>query len=241
MERVKWIIPILLVLSLVPGISSAVNDRENTRLATAGSVRMESGASAVTPSVTPPNANEYQIGPHDLLSVKVFRVEDFDVKVRVDSRGDISLPLIGSVHAAGRTSSELEQEVASKLAEDYLQNPYVTVFVEEYASQHVTVVGAVNKPGVYPLTGPTTLLQAIALAQGLDNLADLSRVQVLRNAGQDSSGPANYDIESIRVGKKIDPQIRAGDIVVVSKSGGRSILKGVTDTLRGFVYFGRIP
>ena len=237
MERVKWIIPILLVFSLVPGISSAAKDRENTQLATAGSVEMESGASAVTPSVTPLNANEYQIGPHDLLSVKVFRVEDFDVKVRVDSRGDISLPLIGSVHAAGRTSSELETEVASKLSEDYLQNPYVTVFVEEYASQHVTVVGAVNKPGVYPLTGPTTLLQAIALAQGLENLADSSRVQVLRNAAT----PVNYDIDSIRVGKKIDPQVRAGDIVVVNKSGGRSILKGVTDTLRGFVYFGRIP
>jgi len=241
MERVKWLIPILLIFSLVPENSSAVSNYNSSLLANADSAPTQSGNTTKIPSVSTTPLTDYQIGPHDLLSVKVFRVEDFDVKVRVDSRGDISLPLIGSVHAAGRTSSELEKDVAAKLAEDYLQNPYVSVFVEEYASQHVTVVGAVNKPGVYPLTGPTTLLQALALAEGLGNLADSSRVQVLRNAGQDSSGPANYDIESIRVGKKIDPQVRAGDIVVVNKSGGRSVIKGVTDTLRGFLYFGRIP
>lgn len=247
MERVVRLIPIFLFLfSLLPGHSLAASASAGT--STSGGTQLVSVGPEQTRSSSEPmeqslvlQTGEYFIGPQDLLAVKVFRVEDFDVAVRVDSRGTISLPLIGRVHAAGLTSFQLEKQIAAKLSASYLQNPFVTVFVEEYASQRVTVVGAVNKPGVYALTGPTTLLQAIALAEGLDHLADGSRVQVLRGIGERHNHPANYNVESIRSGKETDPSIRGGDIVVVNKSGGRSVIKGLTDTLRGFVYFGRIP
>ncbi len=89
---------------------------------------------------------EYHIGPSDLLSVKVFQVEDLDRHVRVNNAGDISLPLVGAVHAAGRTVEELQSDVQHRYASRYLQDPQVSVFVEEFASQRITVGGSVKKP-----------------------------------------------------------------------------------------------
>src|SRR5690606_32406111 len=109
----------------------------------------------------------YRIGAQDLLEVSVFGVKDLKQEVRVNSNGQISLPLIGGVMAGGKTIPELEQHIATKLQDGYLQNPQVSVFVKEFTSQQVTVSGTVKKPGIYPLTGKTSLLQALAMAEGL--------------------------------------------------------------------------
>ena len=106
-------------------------------------------------------ATDYRIGAQDLLAISVFGVQELAKEVRVNSNGQISLPLIGGMMAGGLTIPELERELARKYADGYLQNPQVSVFVKEFTSQRVTLEGAVAKPGIYPITGRTTLLLSL--------------------------------------------------------------------------------
>jgi polysaccharide export outer membrane protein len=180
--------------------------------------------------------SDYRIGPLDLLEVTVFQVEDLSRKVRVNSSGQISLPLIGAVQAGGKTVAELERDIAAALAVDHLRNPQVTVFVEEFTSQRVTVEGAVKKPGIFPITGRTSLLQVIALSEGFSELADEETVVVFRTI-EGKKMAALFNIREIRAGRAEDPQLYGDDIVVVERSEGRSLVKSIADTLRGFIGF----
>jgi polysaccharide export outer membrane protein len=177
---------------------------------------------------------EYLIGPQDLLEIQVFGVEELYRKVRVNSRGSISLPLIGTIQAAGSTAEQLEARLAAELSKNYLQDPQVSVFIEEFTNLRVTVEGAVKKPGIFPLQGQTTLLQSIALAEGPDRLAS-SVVKVFRIQGGGARQSLQFDLDEIRDGTIPDPLLKGDDIVVVETSTGKSVLHGVTDTLRGFV------
>jgi polysaccharide export outer membrane protein len=165
--------------------------------------------------------SEYRVGPQDLLVINVFGVAELSQEVRVNSNGQISLPLIGNVGAGGRTIQELEQAIAGKLSAGYLQSPQVSVFVKEYTSQRVTVEGAVKKPGIYPLTGRTTLLQVIASAEGLDEMADPRGIMIFRTVkGQKMI--AAFDLQAIRHGTAEDPLVYGDDKVVVDQSGSKS-------------------
>src|SRR6185312_11872985 len=115
---------------------------------------------------------EARIGPLDLLEVSVFRVPELSKTVKVTASGEIEMPLIGTVHAGGKTVAELETEIKTKLEAKYLQSAQVSVFVKEANSQQVTVDGAVTKPGLVVLNGQTTLLQTIAMSGGLAKGAD---------------------------------------------------------------------
>lgn len=168
--------------------------------------------------------SEYRLGAQDLLQISVFGVPDLDREVRVNSNGQISLPLIGAVAAGGKTIPELEQEIARKLSESYLQNPQVTVFVKEYTSQRVTLQGALRSPGIYPLTGKTTLLQAVAMAGGLDQLAQQDAVVVFRQV-EGKKMAAVFDMTKISTGAAEDPRIYGDDIIVVSQSGSKSAVQ----------------
>lgn len=168
--------------------------------------------------------SEYRIGPLDLLEISVFQVADLNRTVRVNSAGQISLPLIGALQAGALTPQELEQSIAAKLAAKFLQNPQVTVFVKEFTSQRVTVEGAVVKPGIYPLTGHTTLLQTIAIAAGLDPLADLQGVVIFRQINGKKMG-AVFNLKQIRSGDAEDPQVYGDDIVVVEESGSKTAFR----------------
>lgn len=180
--------------------------------------------------------SDYRIGALDMLQITVFQLDDLDREVRVNTSGMVSLPLIGAVQAGGKTVSELEALIAAKLSETYLQNPQVSVFVKEFTSQRVTVEGAVRKPGIFPITGRTTLLQAVALSEGLDPLADPSSVVVFRTIeGQRMA--ALFDLRAIRAGDAEDPLIYGEDIIVVDQSGGKTAIKSITDALRGIVGF----
>jgi polysaccharide export outer membrane protein len=134
------------------------------------------------------------------------------------------LPLIGGVQAGGRTIPELERDIAARLAQSYLQNPQVSVFVKEFTSQRVTMEGALSKPGIYPLTGKTTLLQAVAMAGGLDPLAQLDGVVVFRQV-EGKKMAAVFDLRRIRSGAAEDPQVYGDDLVVVEQSGSKSALQ----------------
>lgn len=167
---------------------------------------------------------DYRIGAQDLLQVSVYGIDDLSRSVRVNSNGQISLPLIGGIMAGGKTIPELEKDIGDKLKHGYLQDPQVSVFVKEFTSQQVTLEGALKKPGVYPLTGRTSLLQVIAMAQGLDDLADLHGVIVFRTIDGKRMG-AVYDIAQMRAGNAPDPEIYGDDVVVVEKSGSRSLYR----------------
>ncbi len=169
-------------------------------------------------------ATDYRIGAQDLLEISVFGVEELKHQARVNSNGMINVPLVGGVMAGGRTIPELEQELARRYAEGYLQNPQVSIFVTEYTSQRVTVEGAVKKPGIYPLTGRTSLLQAIAMAEGLDEFADLDGVLVFRQVNGERMAAA-FDMAAVRRGEMADPQIYGDDVIVIERSGSKSAFR----------------
>ena len=127
--------------------------------------------------------SEYRLGAQDLVEVSVFGVPDLSRTARVNAKGEVSLPLIGTVMAGGRTVAQLESELARRYSDGYLQRPQITVFIKDYANQRITVEGSVREPGVYPITGRTTLVQAIAVAKGLDPLADLGGIVLFRQIG----------------------------------------------------------
>ncbi len=168
--------------------------------------------------------SEYRIGPQDLLTISVFGVPELNQDVRVNTGGNISLPLVGSIQAGGKTIQGLEQDIATRLSANYLQSPQVTVFIKEFTSQRVTVEGAVKKSGIFPITGRTSLLQVIATAGGLDDLGDPHALVVFRVIkGQKMA--AVFDLEKIRHGAAEDPQIYGDDIVVVDISGSKSAMR----------------
>jgi len=110
---------------------------------------------------------DYKIGPEDLLEISVFEEEKLNKTVRVSSQGNISFPLLGVLRVKGLTANEVEKEIRDLLAEKYLQDPQVSVFVKEYRSQRVSVIGLVEKPGIYEITGQKTVLDMLATAGGL--------------------------------------------------------------------------
>ena len=183
--------------------------------------------------------SDYRIGPHDLLEIEVFRVDEFSRTVRVNSRGNITLPLLGVISVVNKSSQELELNIADKLTQQFLQEPHVSVFIKEYASQRITVEGEVRKPGIFALTGRTTLLQAVALAEGLTDIADLEDVQLFRKLENGQTKSFVLDIGEIRTGEAKDPIVLGNDIIIVHRATVLSFIKRLTDSLRGFITFGR--
>jgi len=189
-----------------------------------------SGSSLPAPDTTSASgayqgATDYRIGAQDLLAISVFGVQDLSKDVRVNSNGQISLPLIGAVMAGGRTIPELEAELARKYSDGYLQKPQVSVFVKEFTSQRVTLEGAIVKPGIYPITGKTTLLQAIALAGGIDDkTADLGGIVLMRQVNGKRMAAA-YDLRQVRKGVVDDPLVYGDDIIVIEQSASKTALR----------------
>lgn len=172
-----------------------------------------------------PGATEYRIGPADTLDINVNQLPEFTKTVEVDPSGHILLPLVGQIQASGRTPAELSGDIAAALKQKYMKDPLVVVSVKEAQGQKVTVDGAVSKPGVYPLAGATTLLQAVALAQGPDpKLANEKHVAIFRTVGGQRRS-AFYDLSQIRAGKAEDPVVYGNDIVVVDSSGAKSFMQ----------------
>lgn len=171
---------------------------------------------------------DYPIGPDDVLEVRVFQVPDLDREVRVDRSGHISLPLIGSVEAAGKSISGLQQTLETLYGARYLQDPQVSVVVKEAASRRVTVEGAVAQPGIFPMESRLTLVQAIALARGPTNVANERNVLVFRNVDGERLF-ARFDLLAIREGRYPDPEILGEDVVVVDESAGKMWLRRIVE------------
>lgn len=229
-----------LLLAGCPG-SSGLPDGESGKFTSAdGSSKSAVGGTAAASAQrifaensslgTTDQGKDYRIAGLDVLEVSVFGVADLNRTVQVSSSGMITLPLINNVKAAGRTQGELERDIAKKLEAGYLQSPQVSVYIKEYNSQRITVDGAVRKPGIYPIKGQVSLLQAIALGEGLSDLADPSGILLFRVVDNKRMA-ARFDLKQIRSGKMDDPTLKAGDIVMVDESQARTMLRDVKSAL----------
>jgi len=166
----------------------------------------------------------YLLGPLDKISIEVFGVSELNRTVSVDAAGQISMPLAGSIRVAGLTPTQVEDEIEQRLRGRYIREPEVTVNLTEALSQHVTVEGEVDEPGIYPILGRMTLLRAIARAKGTTEFSRLRHVVVLRTVrGQRMA--ALFDLRAIQLGAYDDPEIYANDIVVVSEDRARRLFR----------------
>jgi len=156
----------------------------------------------------------YQIGPEDLLDISVWKNIELSRTVPVRPDGMVSLPLVNDIRASGLTPTELRDQITTRLAE-YIPAPEVSVMVREVHSRKVAVVGAVKTPGRYEMRSPMTVLEVIALAQGLTDFASRDRIVIIRNVnGQTQRIPFNY--RKIADGAGQDNFfVKPGDIVVV--------------------------
>jgi len=233
-----WLNGIFLVCICLFGVTAtAADERKSGQISVAAASSDELPPPDSTSSVGAyKGVSEYRIGPQDLLEISVFQVTELNRTVRVNTSGDISLPLVGVMRAGGRTVQELEADIAKSLDDKFLQNPQVTVFVKEFTSQRVTLEGSVKKPGIYPLTGRTTLLQAIAMAEGLDQLADLRGIVIFRVVDGKKMG-ARFDIKAIRSGAAADPQVYGDDIIVIDQSGSKTAFRRLMESLPIFSIF----
>lgn len=167
-----------------------------------------------------PDQRAYRIGPLDTISVNVFGAEELDRTGMVDAAGNFAMPLVGDIQVGGLTTAQVGERIAERLRGRYVRDPQVSVGVTEMRSQRVTIDGAVNQPGIYPVIGRMSLLQAIATARGTSEFASLDKVAVFRTVeGQRLA--AVFSLKEIREGRLEDPQIFADDIVVVGESGSR--------------------
>ncbi|WCM29676.1 polysaccharide export protein [Sphingomonas sp. QA11] len=173
---------------------------------------------------------EYRIGALDQLSIIVYRVPDLSGELPVDATGKITMPLIGEISAVGKTSAELASEIKRKLGEKYINNPEVQVVVKSASSARITVDGSVGAPGIYPIAGPTTLLQAVAMAKGTTDDANPRRVVIFRQINGQRQAAA-FDLKSIRRGEMADAPVFGDDIVVVDGSASKSAFKNVMQTI----------
>lgn len=164
------------------------------------------------------SCDEYRIDAEDVLSITVYDQPDLESKVRVTAQGEITFPLVGAVKVKGLTVSEVESRLAQLLEADYLVNPKVSVFIEKYHVKKVSVLGAVEKPGVYELSSekPSTVLEAIAMAGGLSKNASLADARIMRvEGGKEETIPVDLTAITKYSEKQRDIALRAGDVVFV--------------------------
>jgi polysaccharide export outer membrane protein len=167
--------------------------------------------------------DDYLVGPEDLLEIEAYNVEECKKTIRVNSQGNISLPLVGIIEVKGKTTSEIEKKIAQKL-EQYVQEPVVSVFVKEYRSQKISVVGAVNTPQVYAITGQRYLIDMLLSAGGLREDAG-SVCYIIRPTKEESQKnlveTIVIDLDELLINGNFNLNIPvfAGDVINIPKGG----------------------
>jgi polysaccharide export outer membrane protein len=157
----------------------------------------------------------YQIGAGDVLEIAVWKNTELSREVTVRPDGMISLPLVNEIRAAGLTPLELRELLTKKLSE-YVPSAEVSVIVKRVESYSISVVGSVAKPGRFTLSSPTTVLEAIAMAGGLNEFASRRSITVLRSDGKGASTRIPFNYNNAISGEASDNLVlRAGDVVVV--------------------------
>ena len=163
----------------------------------------------------PALGDEYRLGPGDKLRIEVYKDVQLSQSVQVRPDGKITLPLIGDLDATNRTPLELRDTITTSLKE-YVTNPTVTVIVVEALASKIYVMGEVTHPGTMDLHGPTTILQALAMAGGFKEFANTKDVKVLRpRGGSNSIETIRFNYKDVINGDAKPFYLRSGDTVVV--------------------------
>jgi polysaccharide export outer membrane protein len=178
---------------------------------------------------------DYVIGPEDILSLEVLNVPELKQTVRVENDGTIPVRLLGHLKAAGLTTSQLRANLESEWGKTYLEDPKVSIFIREFHAQPISVIGAVERPGLYQLTGPRTLIEVISMAGGLGKRTSNPPgrfLYVTRKGGFDDlqlaegmeqTAPDQLEIDLRQLVQTRDPalnvKMKPFDIVSVSKAG----------------------
>jgi polysaccharide biosynthesis/export protein len=163
------------------------------------------------------DSSRVRVGPGDLLTVKVFDVEELTQDVRVGDRGDAALTFVGRLHLAGLTTGEAQTLIETRLREgNFVREPHVSVLIEEYGTQGVSVLGEVAKPGVYPVLGPRNLLDVISLASGLTPMAAHEATIKRRDGAEVLTASLSYNPAELLAS---NIELWPGDTVIVPKAG----------------------
>jgi len=207
----KATLSLAIVLTLARGLAAQSGAANSTNPVPTQPTAMSSASPA-----TKPHDDTFIIGADDVLAVNVWKEPDISRSVPVRSDGMISLPLAGELQASGQTPHQLEIAIAAKL-KSYISEPEVTVIVQEIRSQKFNILGQVARPGSYPLTSASTVLDAIALAGGFRDFAKQKNIYILRQNpdGGQSRLPFNYKevIKGKNAGQNIKLQPR--DTIVI--------------------------
>ena len=204
------------------------------------------------------SADDLPLGPGDLIVVSVFLVSELSqLNVRIPSNGEIVLPLVGVVPAAGQTARQVEQEVAARLRQRYMHDPHVSVFIQEHKSQQIAIFGSVKNGGVYPLMSRLRVTDALAMAGALNEDAD-HVVYLIRRPSSPAAGPrpqqaitpagardttddevmTPIDLESaVTESRGANPPLQAGDVIHVPRAGsyyvGGAVVRPGSFVLKG--------
>lgn len=175
---------------------------------------------AVLVTATTLLAENYKVGPGDVLKITVYDNPDLETIARVNSDGDILFPLIGEVKVLAKTTSQIAGLISGKLADGYIVNPQVTVFIKEFKSKKVVIVGQAERPGIHELSGPTTLLELISKAEGLKKNAG-DKIIIKRMAANGTERIITIDRK--RLMEEGDPALNItlmdGDNIYIPKAG----------------------
>ena len=182
----------------------------------------------------------YALRPSDQISVNVFREPDLSLtEVMLGVDGSVSLPLLGTIPAAGLTTRQLEQDIAQRLLAAGLRSPMVSVNIANYASHLVTVEGSVEDPGVYTFQPGSRLSSAIAMGGGPTRTANTNQVAVFRES-PDGVMIALFDYGQMRQGTMLDPVLAPGDRVVIGTDGLSVFYQDVLKTLPALGVFATV-
>ena len=166
-------------------------------------------------------AQEYALGENDLVKITVYKNDDLTTVARINGDNKIRMPLIGDVTVGGLTGAEAEKKIAGRLADGFLVNPNVSIFIEEYHSKKVTILGEVGKPGLCELTGDATLLEIISKAGGLTEKAG-DEVLIKRVSGSEGKEKRSYIRVSLKdlteKGQLSNIMIQDKDSIFITKS-----------------------
>jgi polysaccharide export outer membrane protein len=208
--RLKSIASLIAIAIAAPAFAQTA--KPSTSAQSAPPVAAAAAAPRATDPVIPPG---YVIGPDDLLSIVFWKDKEMSADAQVRPDGRIALPLINEVQAAGLTPDQLREQITEE-SKKFMEDASVTVVVRQINSRKVFITGEINKPGTYPLTTPTTVIQLIAMAGGLREYADAKKIIIMRTEnGKPRRMPFNY--KSIIEGKNLQQNIelKPGDTVVV--------------------------
>lgn len=209
---------------LALGVALVLSGCSSTKLAQNGVVSVINSGHLPPPSARDMTVGFRQqlIGPGDSLRIDVVGLDELGGEVRVDSEGDITMPLAGKVSVIGKDTLQIARDLERGLRATYVRNPKVIVSVQNSISQVVTVEGEVEKPGIYPVVGESTLIRTIARAEGLSDYANSNAIIVFRTV-QGQRLAALYDLRAIRSGLYEDPQIYPNDVISVDESRARRL------------------